>query len=177
MIGPEQPCGCVYAGSERVSQCQAHAEREARLRPPAALHERGGPLPTFVPGYQHERLAQVIQEARGRIHEGTEPMDVGSYLAEHVFGLPLSENDLKIAIGYLLKAAESKARLDILRDQRAARALAADPEIDPVKLQALRDGVSTGRNLLPGLFGPAAEPALASAPEEPPPDPEPDAAA
>src|SRR5262249_43962215 len=32
----QAPCGCAYLGSKRVTQCEAHAARDARLAPPAA---------------------------------------------------------------------------------------------------------------------------------------------
>lgn len=134
--GPRQepPCGCKYDGSRRVTQCDAHRALDARLADPVVLHERGGPLPTLLPAASfHPRLAQVIQEARGRLHAGAEPMDIGAYLAEMAYCLPpavpsllagpgFSQEDLQVAVAYLLKAMESKARGDLIQEQKAAKA-------------------------------------------------------
>lgn len=87
-----------------------------------AAHDRGGPLPTLPPGLYHARLARVIQQARGRIHDGVDPMEVGAYLADQVFGAPpFDRNDLMVAIAYLLKAAQSQARVALLAEQRKYR--------------------------------------------------------
>lgn len=90
--------------------------------PAPQLHELGGPLPTLPPGIYHRDLAYVIQQARGRVHAGIEPMEIGDYIAERRTALGLGNVDLRCIIGYLLKAEASRARLELLRSQRAARA-------------------------------------------------------
>ncbi|MBI4020715.1 MAG: hypothetical protein HY369_00565 [Candidatus Aenigmarchaeota archaeon] len=90
-----------------------------RSSPPA--HEKGGLLLTLPPGY-HPKLAYVIEEARSRIREGIDPMDVGDYIAGMIMGADTDEFamcDLKVTIAYLLKAMESKGRQDVIRDRNA----------------------------------------------------------
>lgn len=111
----------------KVPFCLEHMapRTECCARPdgPDAPHERGGPLPTLPPGY-HPDLARIIQRARGMIHDGDEPMDVGAYVSRRAHELSLSQDDLRCVFGYLLKAADSKGRMDLMRDQRAAREMA-----------------------------------------------------
>lgn len=97
------------------------ALREMGLYSPtdAGPHPRGGPYPTLPPGY-HARLAIVIQEARGRLHAGVEQMEIGTYIAAETFDHTFTRKDLRTAIAYLLKAAESKGRVDAIRDRKAA---------------------------------------------------------
>ncbi len=77
-------------------------------------HPRGGPFPHLQGGY-HADLPPVIQHARGLIHTGTEPMEVGRFIAEQTHTLALSLDDLRCALGYLLSAAISAGRLAAIR--------------------------------------------------------------
>lgn len=77
-------------------------------------HPRGGPFPHLQPGY-HAELPRVIQHARGLVHSGTEPMEVGRFIAEQTHALALGMEDLRCALGYVLSAAISAGRLAAIR--------------------------------------------------------------
>jgi len=78
-------------------------------------HPKGGPLPTLLSIY-HPRLAAVIQEARGRIHDGVHPLEVGEFIADQMMGdkSMLTRSLLRIAIAYLIGAAEDKSCLGLM---------------------------------------------------------------
>lgn len=91
----------------KVPLCLEHmaprSECCARPDGPDAPHERGGPLPTLPAGY-HPDLARIIQRARGMIHAGDEPMDVGAYVSRRAYELSLSQDDRRCVFDYLLRA-------------------------------------------------------------------------
>ncbi len=83
------------------------------------MHPRGGPLPTMSP--ESRPLAELIQEARGRIHDDEhpqDPMDIAAFVVERARAVGLSDEEWRVAIGYLLSAAVSEGRTAYARDRK-----------------------------------------------------------
>ncbi len=79
-----------------------------------AGHPRGGPYPTGI----EPRLAETIQEGRGRVRDGEEPM----LTAQYVVGRGHQPDELVVAFGYLLNETAHASRSRLMVEQRELRA-------------------------------------------------------
>jgi hypothetical protein len=71
--------------------------------------------------FERRPLAELIQEARGRIHDDEhpqDPMDIAAFVVERARAVGLSDDELRIALGYLLSAAISEGRMACMRDRK-----------------------------------------------------------